>query len=564
MPGPPIYPDLQVATPDNLSFGQRVMADRKTHFLVLFDTQIENRGGPLEIVADLSRSRDLSQNVYDALSGGAVAVRKRIAADLVFHPQHNHFHFANLSSYRLLKKNASGVYRTTPRSGTKTSVCIVDSVRVSTAGPARPTFTSCDAKRQGLDAGWADIYAAGLYEQWINLGTAPLADGDYAVSINADPLDLILESDDRNNGATAFFAVRDGLMLGGPQLPYCAPSPKIAVSGEVVRIGCERLPAGETFDLFWKSLSSDPIATLTTDSSGAASADFAVPGAISGVHYVYVKSRTSASQIFAIVQTAPDFTAASTAGPTNTRVTFTLTGFSANDRVAVTFARNSHSAVTLATVTTDAVGGAAGSLVIPSSVGGPHDLVAAGTSGPASVSVAFTVQPSLRIAPAGGAPGSRARATLRGFAPREPVTLTLAATGAVLLTIKTSATGSAGSSSGTEFTIPAGAPAGAAQIVATGAVSGAVVTAPITVASARVVTNPTVAPSPRATAGAQATSTPAVTPSPTEAAPSSPTTTPALAPTSTPTPTPTLSPTSAPSPTEPPTPPADPASPSAA
>jgi hypothetical protein len=66
-------------------------------------------------------------------------------------------------------------------------------------------------------------------DQWIDLGVAggavPLPDGGYAVQSIADPLDLILESDDSNNAALTYFRVRFGQieLLAAPD-PTPAPT----------------------------------------------------------------------------------------------------------------------------------------------------------------------------------------------------------------------------------------------------------------------------------------------------------------------------------------------------
>jgi hypothetical protein len=46
----------------------------------------------------------------------------------------------------------------------------------------------------GISVGWADWYPAHLYGQWVDLGQAALADGNYVVRSVADPDNLIWES----------------------------------------------------------------------------------------------------------------------------------------------------------------------------------------------------------------------------------------------------------------------------------------------------------------------------------------------------------------------------------
>ena len=107
--GAPLYPDLQTATPDNLSIDRVKLGDGKFHYLLRFDNTVENRGGRLEIEANLAVNRDLYQNVYDAVKGGNQVEHRRMMSDLIFHPSHNHFHVTDFASYSLYKKADNGV-----------------------------------------------------------------------------------------------------------------------------------------------------------------------------------------------------------------------------------------------------------------------------------------------------------------------------------------------------------------------------------------------------------------------------------------------------------------------
>jgi hypothetical protein len=70
---------------------------------------------------------------------------------------------------------------------------------------------------QGLSVGWGDTYVWSLPEQWVDLGTSPLADGSYVLRSIADPLNRLHESANRadhsresvqaNEATTAFSVV---------------------------------------------------------------------------------------------------------------------------------------------------------------------------------------------------------------------------------------------------------------------------------------------------------------------------------------------------------------------
>jgi hypothetical protein len=77
--------------------------------------------------------------------------------------------------------------------------------------PCPGYYTRCDRSLQGLTVGWADVYAANLPDQWVDLGATRLADGAYAVRSTADPLNKLNEGGrDANNAARTCFTVRQG------------------------------------------------------------------------------------------------------------------------------------------------------------------------------------------------------------------------------------------------------------------------------------------------------------------------------------------------------------------
>ena len=163
--GEPILPDLRTLPPTSLSLNRERMSDGSNHYLLRFDNTVVNWGGPLDIVDDLNRSRDLTQNVYDAFNNGSVVSSVKVASDHIYYPSHNHFHFQVFATYLLLKKESNGAYQPTTRVGTKTSFCIVDTIRVTTLGSGASTHRTCTSAKQGLLAGWADIYSANTLEQ---------------------------------------------------------------------------------------------------------------------------------------------------------------------------------------------------------------------------------------------------------------------------------------------------------------------------------------------------------------------------------------------------------------
>ena len=152
--GSPLYPDLRTNPPRGLYFE----TTGNGNVLLRFDNTVGNHGGRLEITANIGGNSRIYQNVYDKKTGGTQVIRRHVASDLIYHPAHNHFHFADFARYELLEANSVGAYRVTARAGIKTSFWILDYVRVLSSGPSWPQYTTCGATVQGLSAGWGDTY----------------------------------------------------------------------------------------------------------------------------------------------------------------------------------------------------------------------------------------------------------------------------------------------------------------------------------------------------------------------------------------------------------------------
>src|SRR5215218_1032 len=281
--GAPLYPDLQTAAPARLSIQQMQMSDRQMHYILRFDNTVENHGGRLEIVANLQQSRNIYQNVYDQVKGGNLVVHRRITSDLLFHPTHNHFHLGDFAGYSLFKKNSSGVYRLTTMRSNKTSFCILDSKRIDSNASNVPEYTECTAEKQGLSAGWGDVYISALPEQWIDLGVRVLADGDYAVHSSADPFNRITETNEGNNTGVTQFQIKNGKLVSAVEPgPYCAAKPLSVPVGGTVYLSCERLTPGATYQIRWRFENGNPISEAVADELGELFASFVMPTSIGG------------------------------------------------------------------------------------------------------------------------------------------------------------------------------------------------------------------------------------------------------------------------------------------
>ena len=208
--GPGQYPDLRTQRPSNLFFDELADGTR----VLRFNNTVWNAGpGRLEMEGNPNPQgpgQPVYQNLYD--KRGNQVGRDRVNSDFVYHPTHDHFHFADFASYRLLKQDKRGGYQPAAkqqRFGDKTGFCIMDTKPINS--PAQATYFACAREVQGLSVGWADVYDYTLDDQWVALRGGGLKDGEYALESTADPTNKLDEGGaDDNNAATTYFTVRGG------------------------------------------------------------------------------------------------------------------------------------------------------------------------------------------------------------------------------------------------------------------------------------------------------------------------------------------------------------------
>lgn len=183
-----------------------------------FEAALANIGpGPMEIRPNHSKpcprgKRHASQIVYRDVDGSGHFKRKvdsdfakRSAGCMVFHPQHNHWHFEAASRYRLYRPGAEHNILVKAR---KMSFCLRDSERApANLGTFRYPLFYRDCGRdtpQGISIGWVDVYANYLTGQALTLPRR-LRHGVYCLNIRVDPLDHVWESDETDNNSYRAF-----------------------------------------------------------------------------------------------------------------------------------------------------------------------------------------------------------------------------------------------------------------------------------------------------------------------------------------------------------------------
>lgn len=202
-----LLPNLRSLPPEDVSI-EIVDGVRRLRFASI----IANAGiGPVETLPDglhpcPAGQRHASQVLYHDADGDGrfdravdITTSSRPGGCMLDHPTHDHWHFDAAASYTLTEPGETAPVAVAE----KVSFCWRDN-RVTPA-ESRVQLTEhygdCGRERvQGINPGWADVYRSTLPDQHLDL-PAGLPDGIYCLHNEADPLDLLLETDDDDNAA---------------------------------------------------------------------------------------------------------------------------------------------------------------------------------------------------------------------------------------------------------------------------------------------------------------------------------------------------------------------------
>lgn len=175
--------------------------------LLRFSTALGNKGtGALEIRGGASGGgeQQLHQRIYnddgtfeDVLMDG----------QFTFHEGHDHIHFDGYAEYALRTKTEAGTPGDIVATGGKISFCLLDIEKYDPTAPSS-TYDTCDEVRQGISAGWSDVYDSTLPDQYINVASVP--DGFYFLEVTVDPDNQIIESDESNNSTAIEVEINRG------------------------------------------------------------------------------------------------------------------------------------------------------------------------------------------------------------------------------------------------------------------------------------------------------------------------------------------------------------------
>jgi Lysyl oxidase len=222
--GARLLPNLRSLPPEDV--GMRITDGQRQ---LWFTSIIANAGlGPAEVVPDEllpcpPGQQHASQVIYHDRAGDgrfdrAVdrATSNRRGGCMLDHPTHEHWHFDAMARYALTRPGE----RSPLIASDKVSFCLRDNRATPSTSPIAVAqhYGDCGPdKVQGISPGWADVYDTDLPDQHLVL-PASLPDGPYCLHNEADPLELLLETDDSDNAAVV--AVR----IAGDTATVVAPA----------------------------------------------------------------------------------------------------------------------------------------------------------------------------------------------------------------------------------------------------------------------------------------------------------------------------------------------------
>lgn len=192
-------PDLRSDPP-----ARPLLDDVGDRLLLRFDGFVTNVGyGPLDVTGNPSVAGGMKQrqpNGDGTWTNVGSPVVKYEEAD-----GHEHFHLMNVMRYALLRADSTALVAPAQKVG----FCLYDLSRASGAprrdDPVYAPANFCEQRNRsatflsmGVSAGWRDDYSRDLALQWVDVSNTP--PGPYRIAAETDPLNVVKESDEGNNG----------------------------------------------------------------------------------------------------------------------------------------------------------------------------------------------------------------------------------------------------------------------------------------------------------------------------------------------------------------------------
>ncbi len=299
---------------------------------------------------------------------------------------------------------------------------------------------------------------------------------------------FIVEAHQRNSDKVAHVV---GTVV--EDMPQVKLGTQVGTPGDVIAFSVHGFRPGEPINIYWNSMSGQPIATLHADGSGAvAQATVEVPfGTVGTNTFLFVGSKSQALAVASILLLSlyPTVTLSSYAIQADNLLSFTGSGFGPGERVLVYL--NNPNDQPIATIQTNADGSfsKAGGFVIPFVLKGQQTLIFTGEQSRASSVVSFTIlpyTPSVQPSTYGGFPGTTVTFYATGFARNEVVHVYVGRTqnsaGTMVSCFRTNDQGNAGAAG--SYVISGNAQVGPLVFVLIGSKSGGTATAAMQVSAA--------------------------------------------------------------------------------
>ncbi len=195
-----VLPDLAPLAPYDIRF-----ATVNGRIALRFTGSFWNKGyRAFEILTENQLTNTSTEDVYQHVQSEDGTYRKKFIGTFVWHAAHNHHHYGDFAEYLLEPAQlVPGTKLLSTSIRQKVSFCIRDDERMPADipnVPLQPVFTVCKNQKQGVSAGWMDVYAYWLSDQYVDVNDFPA--GVYALSFLLDPMQRLIEEHGDNNIAT--------------------------------------------------------------------------------------------------------------------------------------------------------------------------------------------------------------------------------------------------------------------------------------------------------------------------------------------------------------------------
>jgi phosphohistidine phosphatase SixA len=200
-----LLPDLITLPPSQFGIRSYSVTGKK---LLRFTNSIQNNGpGAMEFWGYSDPASEKTIVVQSIYTKDGSSPKNIVAGEFIFHPEHDHWHVEDFARYELWSLDSVGDLDTVVAVSAKVSYCLRDDARSELPdAPRQQTYMMCDQKRQGISAGWIDVYEYYLPGQNIDITDVP--DGIYAVRSIVDPANQFRELSRSNNAAIVYVEIQ--------------------------------------------------------------------------------------------------------------------------------------------------------------------------------------------------------------------------------------------------------------------------------------------------------------------------------------------------------------------